>query len=491
VRRKWQALLAGTAICLAAGTAAAAAPAAHASITAATPENIITSLYTSPGDDTTQWGDVIADAAGNGGAVGDVIVDSCGNDGNGPGCNNEPADTADTNWVGNGGSQPVNYLSELQGDGVTPLFYVPTGYYNENGDDTSTVGTEAYIESMMSAWVTEYEPYFSSGGKFGFMLDTVTVGGSYADAADTLSFYSELYTYAVDLGASVVMYNPGAPEDESNWIFGPDEILQQFEGSESGFQSQTWPSWMSGTSASRFSATVTDPSGESDSSLVLDTQDAGNAGIGNIYIENEGEPNPNYQTLPSWWSAENTEEADPGTWTETALNPGTDGTPDSYDLGGWCIQEDGTANLDDMELEKCSVNVNSPNQTITLVSDGTVTNPSNLFYNYAQYELKFGNSGKCITLNGLQGAPNGGLPVLGTCADANDQLFVRLDNTHGNKTFTSPYILNHGGAYLAIDDQSGTVAAGNPIDTSGVSLSGGEDTYASQNFDMACGPTAC
>jgi hypothetical protein len=52
-----------------------------------------------------------------------------------------------------------------------------------------------------------------------------------ATSASEVSYYQSLYNYAIANGAKTVMFNPGTIAPQS-YMFGPNEVLQQFEGTE-------------------------------------------------------------------------------------------------------------------------------------------------------------------------------------------------------------------------------------------------------------------
>src|SRR5580698_8348831 len=118
-------------------------------------------------------------------------------------------------------------------------------------------------------------------------------------SASEVSYYQSLYNYAMANGAKIVMFNPGTVAPQS-YMFGPAEILQQFEGTEAQFDAATFPGWMSSYPASEFSATI---SAGTSAGVGTDISDAAQDDIGNIYVDDEAEP-PNYSTLPAFWSAE-------------------------------------------------------------------------------------------------------------------------------------------------------------------------------------------
>jgi len=235
----------------------AAAPAQAAS------ESIVTTLYAYP--TLSSWGQVESAAP----TVRAAIVDICAPDGSGSGCNGEPADGQNTLWP------PT--IGALEAAGITPLYYIWTDY------GATPVAT---VESELQNAITWY-------GIASPMFDGTS------PSAGEAGYYQSLYNYAIAAGAKTVMFNPGTVVPQS-YMFGPDEILQMFEGTQAQFQAASFPSWMAQYPPSEFSATI---SAGTSAGLTTDISDAQAAGIGNIYVDDEAEP-PNYATLPAFWSTE-------------------------------------------------------------------------------------------------------------------------------------------------------------------------------------------
>ncbi len=225
------------------------------------------------------------------------IVDMCGGDGvSGSGCNGTP-------WA----SQPVaawtTQIQALQNAGITPLVYIATDYGDQNGSSDFSLST---VESEVSEAVGWY------GKGIGFMFDEAPAACSYVS-----SYYGPLYNYfkSVTNGGTVEL-NPGTVSSTSNCYMSATDILQVFEGPETtipslgltGFQSTTFPTWMQSYPASRFAATISQGSATGVGTDVTDAATTDH--IGNIYVDDENEPDPNYQTLPSFWSAEISDVAD-------------------------------------------------------------------------------------------------------------------------------------------------------------------------------------
>jgi hypothetical protein len=239
------------------------ASAALAASPGAAAESIVTTLYAYP--TLSSWGQVESAAP----TVSAAIVDICAPDGSGSGCNGQPADAESTVWV------PT--IQALQAAGITPLYYIWTDY------GATPLAT---VESELQNAITWY-------GVSSPMFDGTSTSASEA------SYYESLYNYAIANGAKTVMFDPGAIAPQS-YMFGPDEILQQFEGTEAQFDAASFPSWMASYPASEFSATI---SAGTSAGVGTDVSDAAKDGIGNVYVDDEAEP-PNYSTLPAFWSGE-------------------------------------------------------------------------------------------------------------------------------------------------------------------------------------------
>jgi Spherulation-specific family 4 len=255
--------------CSAQKVALIAAPAAIISLSlAAAPaqaaaESIVTTLYAYP--TLPSWGQVEAAAP----TVRAAIVDICAPDGSGSGCNGQPADTENTVWP------PT--IQALQAAGVTPLYYLWTDY-----GATPLATVESELQNAIN-WYGVASPMFDGT----------------SPSASEASYYQSLYNYAIAAGAKTVMFNPGTVVPQS-YMFGPNEILQMFEGTQAQFQAASFPSWMAEYPPSEFSATI---SAGTSAGLATVISDAEEDGIGNIYINDEAEP-PNYSTLPAFWSTE-------------------------------------------------------------------------------------------------------------------------------------------------------------------------------------------
>jgi hypothetical protein len=253
-------------------------------LAAASSESIITTLYAYPTQ--SSWNQAESAAP----TVSAAIIDICAPDGSGSGCNGQPADAKSTVWTPTIGS--------LQSAGITPLYYIWTDY-----GATPLATVESELQNAIS-WYGVSSPMFDGT----------------STSASEVTYYQSLYNYAIANGAKTVMFNPGTIAPQS-YMFGPNEVLQQFEGTEAQFDATAFPSWMASYPASEFSATI---SAGTSSGVGADVTDAAQDNIGNVYVDDEAEP-PNYSTLPSFWSAEVQDVAAagvPATQTITFPNPG-------------------------------------------------------------------------------------------------------------------------------------------------------------------------
>jgi hypothetical protein len=205
------------------------------------------------------------------GAVRAAVIEICDLNGNCGGA----ATAKNPNW-------PAT-ISMLGNAGITPLYYIDTNFGSV---------PLATVEAEAAQAVTWYGDSANDG--VGFMFDEV--------ANNDTSYYQSLYNYASStLGDKLtVMFNAGAPTS-TDYIFGPQEILQVFEGSESSFNSATFPDWMTSESASQFSATI---SGATSATYAGDITTAHNDHIERIFINDETQQFPPYNTLPSFFANE-------------------------------------------------------------------------------------------------------------------------------------------------------------------------------------------
>jgi hypothetical protein len=96
------------------------------------------------------------------------------------------------------------------------------------------------------------------------------------------------------------MLDPGTVTPSSSCYMPASDILGVFADSQAQFQGSTFPSWLAGCPASRFSAVISAGTGPG---VAADVAGAAADGIGNVYVDDEAEP-PGYATLPSFWPAE-------------------------------------------------------------------------------------------------------------------------------------------------------------------------------------------
>jgi Spherulation-specific family 4 len=258
MRRSYRQIALITAPILIIALGIAAAPAAHAAS-----ESIVTTLYAYP--TLSSWGQVEAAAP----TVRAAIVDICAPDGSGSGCNGQPADAENTVWP------PT--IQAVEATGITPLYYIWTDY-----GATPLATVESELQNAIT-WYGIASPMFDGT----------------SSSPGEASYYQSLYNYAIAAGAKTVMFNSGTVVPQS-YMFGPDEILQMFEGTQAQFQTASFPDWMAQYPPSEFSATI---SAGTSAGLTTDISDAQAAGIGNIYVDDEAAP-PNYATLPAFWSTE-------------------------------------------------------------------------------------------------------------------------------------------------------------------------------------------
>lgn len=243
----------------------------------ASSEHIISTLYAYP--TLSSWGQV-EDAAPT---VQDAIVNICAPDGTGSGCGS-PADEANPAWD--------STIQALNTAGITPLYYISTNY---GAESLSTLESEL---QDARTWYGIASP----------MYDTVSTSSTCSNGGDPIScttYYDDLYTNAVNNGATIVEFNSGTIPSES-YMFGSKEVIQVFEGTAAGFESTSFPTWMSNYPASEFAATL---SVGTSTTVGTDVTDAVNDHIGNFYEDDEAE-SPNYATLPAFWSTEVTDVAD-------------------------------------------------------------------------------------------------------------------------------------------------------------------------------------
>jgi hypothetical protein len=253
------------------------ASASAQSVALVSSEHIITTLYAYPG--LSVWNQV----TGNAPTISASIADMCAADGTGSGCDGEPWDEQPpAAW----GTQ----ITALQAAGITPLVYIATDYGDQGGSTDFSLAT---VEKEVAAAVGWY------GKGIGFMFDEAATSCSLES-----SYYAPLYKYVKSVtNGGTVELNPGTVSSSMSCYMSASDILQVFEGPETGtggFQGASFPSWMAGYAPGRFAATI---SAGTSAGVSADVTDAAKDGIGNIYVDDEAEP-PNYATLPAFWSAE-------------------------------------------------------------------------------------------------------------------------------------------------------------------------------------------
>jgi hypothetical protein len=256
-------------------TMGGALPSRLEGVRVSTPEHIITTLYAYPG--VAAWNQVIKAAP----TVSASIVDMCAADGSGSGCNQQP-------WDEQPPAAWTTEIEDLQAAGIVPLVYIATDYGNE-GD------TSAFSLSTVKKEVSDAIKWY--GKNIGFMFDEAATSCSLES-----SYYGPLFNYVNSRisTSGFVELNPGTVTSTMSCYMNAAEVVQVFEGPESEFQGQSFPSWMSSYGPSRFAATI---SAGTSAGLSTDISDAASDTIGNVYVDDEAEP-PNYSTLPAFWSTE-------------------------------------------------------------------------------------------------------------------------------------------------------------------------------------------
>lgn len=255
--------------------------------TTAKDEHIITTLYAYPTE--SSWSQVEKSNP----TVKYAIVNICAPDGTGPGCTGKAADAKNPDWV------PT--IAALKSAGITPLYYISTNY-----GATAISTLESELQQAIN-WYGIASPHWDTMQPDG----TCNNGGS---PISCTTYNNDLYTYALNKGASAVMFNPGTTYGVSTAdIFGSKEIIEVFEGTASSFEKTSFPSWMNSYSGDQFVVTL---STGTSATIGTDVADAVKDNIGNIYEDDEAEP-PNYATLPSFW---NTEVKDVAAYATTTTN---------------------------------------------------------------------------------------------------------------------------------------------------------------------------
>jgi hypothetical protein len=296
----------------------------------------IVTLYADPTDP--QWATV--DSSQN---VAGAIVNACDVAGNGPGCNNSDWTSEPTGWT--------TTVQNLNSAGISPLIYITT---HNGANSISRLETEM---SQAKSWWGITDPMFDEmvgdEGTANNGSGICTDGGANISC---VSYYEQLYTYAVNEGAGAVMYNPGTFYGlSSSYIYGPDEILQGFEGDEATLRNNTdpAPSWASSYAKTQFSATI---SAGTSANLATDIQDAvTDQDAGYVYVDNEPEP-PNYTTLPPFWGSE---QSDLGNTSLSGSGPVL-GQITASDNSAYCLDNanGSTTNGNKIQVWRCLGNYN-------------------------------------------------------------------------------------------------------------------------------------
>lgn len=241
---------------------------------ASSDERIIATLYAYPTE--SSWTQVQQASP----TVKYALVNICAPDGSGPGCNGGPATAKNPDWV--------PQISALKNASITPVYYISTNY--------GAVALST-LESELQQSITWY-------GVPSVHWDTMEPSGTCSNGGSSMpctTYNADLYNYAIANGADVVMYNPGTTYNVSAAdIFGSKEIIDVYEGTATGFETTSFPSWMNSYAANQFVAVL---SAGTSSTIGTDVSDAVKDNIGNIYEDDEAEP-PNYATLPSYWDTE-------------------------------------------------------------------------------------------------------------------------------------------------------------------------------------------
>jgi hypothetical protein len=203
---------------------------------------------------------------------------------------------ADTAWYA-----PLKQLCDA---GVRPLYYIGT---QDGGVPLATV--EKDISNALS-WYPATKIDCEEGT--GIMLD----GVSATDPSDGHGgfYYQDLVNYYNSQLAGVddtihIFLNAGAPTTANYTTYASDVIVQEFENSSDNWENNySAPAWL-GTCGcgSQVSAMVTRPAGDPD--FQTDLSLAASRGYGYIYVESLGEPDPPYNSLPSYYDQETWEAA--------------------------------------------------------------------------------------------------------------------------------------------------------------------------------------
>jgi Spherulation-specific family 4 len=181
---------------------------------------------------------------------------------------------------GPGAAPDANYVSQIaaaRAAGVAVLGYVTT----------------SYATRPASAVEAEVDAYYAWYGVDGIFFDEA------ANTCPLQSYYAGLDTYVKakgGLGRTVI--NPGINTPEC-FVTAAD-ILLNFEGSFSAYQTWTPDGWEAGYDPSHFWHLVYGASAGQMPTAVLLSQ---SRGAGYVYVTDDGLPNP-WDTLPPYWAAE-------------------------------------------------------------------------------------------------------------------------------------------------------------------------------------------
>lgn len=203
---------------------------------------------------------------------------------------------ADTAWYA-----PLKQLCDA---GVRPLYYIDTDY-----GGVSLTAVEKDISNALS-WYPASKIDCEEGT--GIMLDRVApVDPSEGNSGH---YYQDLVNYynnqLVGVDSTIhIFLNAGEPTTTNYTTYASDVIVQEFENSSDTWENNyTAPTWLSTCGCgSQVAATVTRPVG--DNSFQTDLDLAASRGYGYVYVESLGEPNPPYNSLPSYYDSETWEAA--------------------------------------------------------------------------------------------------------------------------------------------------------------------------------------
>jgi hypothetical protein len=411
-----------------------------------TPEDIMT-LYATP--TSSQWTtleDSQADLDGNIGVPSaGAIIDACDYTDTasiGPGCDNEDWTSEPTGWS--------TTVPELEADDITPLIYLTSDY---GQDSLSTLENEMAqakswwgITDVMVDEMTGPEGYDDSGSCYGGM--------------SCITYYGDLYSYALSEGATVVMFNPGSWYDiPPAYMFGPEEILQGFENSEQTLLNNTYPapSWTHAFSQYNFSATISAGTAANLTTDIADAETDQDAGF--VYIDNLPEPNPNYGTLPPFWSDE-VQDLNYG----PALTYASLGNQILAQEGSdYCLNETGAGAGSDLEIDPCASGISEMWQNPGAVSGS---------YDW----LEQANNGLCIT-DPSDSETTGTQLTVESCAEpvTESQEWEPVILSNGYTEYE-----NYNG--LCMDNYDGNLTEGNKVDISTCNSGANQSWVGPENY---------